>query len=373
MKNKIVYPDYENSILGIPNSILKYCGVKPLHKTSGVLDEYLKKDYKNVVVMLFDGMGMDCIENNFSEEDTFFRDNIKAELSSVYLCTTTAATTSMVTAQSPIEHGWLGWSCYFEEIGKLVNIFINDDGTIADGVLVAEYNVADKYMHYKSIFEIINEHGNGIKADNVSRYGTVLIEDLDELFEQTKKLCEDSQRRFIYTYWNQPDGKMHVCGCYHKKVRRVLKEIQDKTQELAKSCKDTLIIVTADHGLLDCGVKVIGHYPQIEKYLRCPTGLEPRCNSYYIKGGMTDEFTKAFKKEFGDEFVLYTKEEFLQKGFLGEGTPHKKSLDFLGDIIAVAVGETALWHDIGADTKFKALHGGMTEKEMKVPLIVLES
>ena len=190
MKNKIVYPDYKNSILGIPNSILKYCGVTPLHKTSDVLDEYLKKEYKNVVVivitsysihytklyedeylkkeyknvvvMLFDGMGIDCLENNLPTKDSLFHKNIKDELSSVYLCTTTAATTSMVTAQSPIEHGWLGWSCYFKEIDKLINVFINDDGTISDGVPAADYNIANKYMPYKSIFEIINEQGNGI-------------------------------------------------------------------------------------------------------------------------------------------------------------------------------------------------------------------
>jgi len=373
MKNSIVYPNYQNSILGIPNSILKYCGIEPLHATNAILDEYLRKDYKNVVVMLFDGMGMDCLISNLPKENSIFHQNIKDELSSVYLCTTTAATTSMITAQSPIEHGWLGWSCYFDELGKLINIFINDDGTISDGAPAADYNIAQRYMPYKSIFEIINEQGNGIQADNVSLYGTIRVESPEELINKTITLCNDSKRRFIYTYLNQPDGMMHVSGCYDKKVKDVVAEIQMGVQAIQESVEDTLIIVTADHGLLDCSVKVINRYPEIMKYLRLPTGLEPRCNSYYIKEGMIDEFVRAFKKEFGDEFVLYTKEEFLQKGFLGEGTPHKKSLDFLGDIIAVAVGDIGLWHDIGADKKFKALHAGMTDKEMMVPLIVLES
>jgi len=373
MKNKIVYPDYKNSILGIPNSILKYCGVTPLHKTSDVLDEYLKKEYKNVVVMLFDGMGIDCLENNLPMKDSLFHKNIKDELSSVYLCTTTAATTSMVTAQSPIEHGWLGWSCYFKEIDKLINVFINDDGTISDGVPAADYNIANKYMPYKSIFEIINEQGNGIKADNISRYGTVLIEEIDELFDKTKELCADDKKRFIYTYWNQPDGKMHLNGCYHKRIKEIVADIQERVADLRNSVEDTLIIVTADHGLIDSTVKTINRYPEIADCLRHPTGLEPRCNSYYVKEGMIDKFTDAFKKEFDGEFVLYSKEEFLNKGFLGEGVPHKKSLDFLGDIIAVAVGDIGLWHDNGADKIFKALHAGMTKKEMIVPLIVLEA
>ncbi|MBN2878806.1 MAG: alkaline phosphatase family protein [Clostridia bacterium] len=373
MKSNIIYPNYKNSILGIPNSILKYCGIEPLHETNAILDEYLRKDYKNVVVMLFDGMGTDCLQKNLAKENSIFHNNIKDELSSVYLCTTTAATTSMITAQSPIEHGWLGWSCYFDELGKLVNIFINDDGTISDGKPLTDYHIAGTYMPFKSIFELVNEKGSGIQADSVSRYGTILIESHVELINKTIRLCNDSERRFIYTYWHQPDSMMHISGCYDKKVKDVVAEIQNSVQAIQESVEDTLIIVTADHGLRDCRVKVIDHYPEIKKYLRLPTGLEPRCNSYYIKEGMIDDFVMAFEKEFSDEFVLYTKEEFLQKGFLGEGTPHKKSLDFLGDIIAVATGDIGLWHDIGADKKFKALHAGMTDKEMMVPLIVLET
>ena len=373
MKNNIVYPNYDNSILGIPNSILKYCGIKPNHKTCEALDEYLKKGYKNVIVMLFDGMGTDCLENNLPKQNSIFHANKKQDLTSVYLCTTTAATTSMNTALSPIEHGWLGWSCYFKELDKLVNIFINDDGVKSDNVPVADYNVASKYMPYKSIFDIINESDSGIKACSVSPFGMVKVEELDELFAKTAVLCNDDEKRFIYTYWGYPDGKMHVSGCYHKKVKDVVAEIQTKVERLANDVDDTLIIVTADHGLLDSIVSLIADYPEIAACLRHPTGLEPRCNSYYIKEGMIDKFTELFKKEFGDDFILFTREEFLAKGFLGPGEPHKKSLDFLGDIIAVAVGNISLWHDTGSTHIFKALHAGMTEKEMIVPLIILET
>jgi len=373
MKNEIVYPDYNNSILEIPNSILKYCGVVPKHKTSPVLDEYLKKDYKNVIVMLFDGMGIDCIQDNLPTKDSIFHANKKQDMHSVFLCTTTAATTSMRTALSPIEHGWLGWSCYFKELDKLVNIFMNDDGVKCDGVPVAEYDVARKYMPYKEIFQLINEQGNGTKACSVSRFGMIQIDDLDGLFSKTKTLCNDDEKRFIYTYWGEPDHLMHVNGCYDYSVKEAVVDIQKRVEKFTQDVEDTLIIVTADHGLLDSTVKVINHYPEINDCLRHPVGLEPRCNSFYIKDGMIDKFVELFKKEFGDQYILFTKDEFIKKEFLGPGKPHPKSYDFLGDIIAVAVGDIAIWNDNGADKIFKALHAGMTEKEMMVPLIVLET
>lgn len=372
MKNKIVYPDYDNSILGIPNSILKYCGVEPLNKTNEVLDKALEKGYKNVVLMLFDGMGIDCLNNNIPKENSIFHNNIKQNLSSTFLCTTTAATTSIRTGLSPIEHGWLGWSCYFKEIDKLVNIFINSDGVKREYESVADYNVAEKYMPKTEIYQLINEGGNGTAACSVSKFGMVKIDDLDELFNTTKTLCNDEEKRFIYTYWGEPDHMMHSSGCYAQVIKDIIIDIQKRVKKLSEELDDTLIIVTADHGLIDSTVTVLDRYPRLTECLHHPTALEPRCNTFYIKEGMVETFKQRFTKEFGDKFILFDRDEFFDKGLMGPGEPHPKSLDFIGDVVAVAVDDMALWHDNGADKIFKALHAGLTEQEMRVPMILIE-
>ena len=44
----IKYPDYENCIAGIPNSILKNMGIEPGRRTSELLDRYLaEKAYED--------------------------------------------------------------------------------------------------------------------------------------------------------------------------------------------------------------------------------------------------------------------------------------------------------------------------------------
>ena len=55
--SKIVWPDYENCIANLPNSILKKWGIQTVGKTLSLADKYLEKDYTNVVVFLLDGMG----------------------------------------------------------------------------------------------------------------------------------------------------------------------------------------------------------------------------------------------------------------------------------------------------------------------------
>ena len=91
--NSIVLPDYKNSILNITSSILKSYGINSRYSTLGLLDSALEKRYKNVVLMIFDGMGIDILENNLPD-DSFLRRNNRQHITSVFPCTTTAAMTA---------------------------------------------------------------------------------------------------------------------------------------------------------------------------------------------------------------------------------------------------------------------------------------
>jgi hypothetical protein len=97
--------------------------------------------------MQFDGMGS-AILNRHLPRDSFFRANKLRDISSVFPPTTAAATVSLESGLSPIEHGWLGWCLYFAELGTNVNIFPN---TLAGsgGVPAAPYHVAGKFMPYE--------------------------------------------------------------------------------------------------------------------------------------------------------------------------------------------------------------------------------
>ena len=111
--NKIVYPDYNNCILNTITSVLKYYNVECNHNSLNVLDEKLKKKYKNIIFIVLDGMG-DVILNNISK-DGFFNLNKLTTVTSVYPSTTTAALTTYYSGMPPYESGWVAWSQYFRE------------------------------------------------------------------------------------------------------------------------------------------------------------------------------------------------------------------------------------------------------------------
>ena len=122
---KIKYPDDDRSILSVTASVLKYYGVTDCeHKTLPEFDKALEKKPKNVIVMLFDGIGSSSLEYHLPN-DAFLRQHKVCNISSVFPPTTTAATTTVESGLSPLEHSWLGWNLYFNELGETVTVFRN--------------------------------------------------------------------------------------------------------------------------------------------------------------------------------------------------------------------------------------------------------
>jgi predicted AlkP superfamily pyrophosphatase or phosphodiesterase len=190
---------------------------------------------------------------------------MRAVISSVFPPTTTAATMSLETGLSPIEHAWLGWSLYFGELDANVSIFPNTLSG-SDGKPAAEYNVARRYIPQKSIFDKITEATNGeVKAVSVSPFSSYQIKSSKEICDTVISLCKEDGRKYIYTYWNQPDYDMHDYGTTPERITAAVKQFNDEVEEMCSSLSDTLVIVTADHGLVDTEWRIIKDHPDIDE------------------------------------------------------------------------------------------------------------
>ena len=364
---KIKYPDYNNSILNLANSVLKHFGAEYTHDTLPELDKVLEKNYKNVVVMVFDAMGSFNIKDMLSEHSFLVKNKVK-NITSVFPPTTTAATTTLQSGLMPSEHSWLGWSLYFEEVNDNVNIFIN---TNDNDEVVADYHVASKYIPYKNVIDKINETGNA-DACSVSPFGTYKIEKFEELIDGVKRICNEDGRKYIYTYWPQPDASMHKKGIHSSKVRYWIRRINAEIEKLSKNLQDTLIIVTADHGHIDGNNKLMSDYKDITDTLKWMPSIEPRALDFFVKEGMDEQFKAAFNKHFGKDFILFSKQEVIEKGLFGQGQPHPRFEGFIGDYVAVAITNKSVFVNENEYKAMKGVHAGLTEQEMTVPLIIIE-
>ena len=93
----------------------------------------IEKNYKNIVFICLDGLGINPININL-DKDAFLKRNIKQVLTSTFPSTTTNATTSLACNKLPLEHGWFGWSLYFDEINRNIEYY-GDYQWIKEGLI----------------------------------------------------------------------------------------------------------------------------------------------------------------------------------------------------------------------------------------------
>ncbi len=364
-------PNYSNSIVSVTNSILRHYGAATHHASLPLLDELLSKKHKNVVLMVLDGLGVNVLERNLPKA-AFLRKHVAAEISSVYPSTTTAALSSILSGKTPAEHGWIGWSCYFSEVDKCVDLFSSNDSYAKTSA--SDQHLAFTHLAYEDIFSQITKANDSVKIHGVSPYHEHKANSMEEICKQVETLCNNSGNNFIYAYHSQPDHILHDTGVSSGAIKAMLADYSQQIESLMNSAADTLLILTADHGMTKVKCKRVDDYPHITSQLKRHICVERRCCSFYVKDEYLYDFPVTFSETFGDKFELYTHDEFLQSGLLGDGNFHQKVHEFIGDYIAVAVSDIALWYrDInGKMSNFKGSHAGLTKEEMTVPLIIAE-
>ena len=368
-------PDYDNCLVNLSNSVLKAFGAETSAPTLKMADKLLEKEYKNVVVLLMDAMGISILEKHLAP-DGFLRSHLAGSYSSVFPPTTVAATTSMLSGLYPNEHGWLGWDMYFPGLDKNVTVFLNkeqlredENGGLTDPAPAAGFHAGFTYCAYKNIIDRINEAGG--KAYASMPFLDPFPQDLEAVLSRVEELCSKPERKFIYAYWNEPDATMHEKGPDSNKARELMISLEKRLEEFANDLSDTLLLITADHSQIGCDNYCLMDYPEILKCLVRMPSIEPRALSFWVKDEYKDSFPEIFREVFGDKFWILTKEEVIEKRLFGTGRDHDLFCDMLGDYLAVSVSDAAIFLTHKEAELMPGGHAGLTEAEMEIPLIAV--
>ena len=382
MKNEIILPNYNHCILNTITSILKYYNVQTPYSSLPLLDNKLKKKYKNVILLILDGMGSHIL-SNLSPNGFLIKNQIDC-VTSVYPSTTTAALTTYYSGKPPYETGWIAWSQYFKEYGRAIDMFSHKESYLGETIDYSRLNVFADTLNYDSIFKMIEKASQNIKAYEVEptysekrAQRTITANNIDELIENVKILCQKPDEKFILAYCDNPDALLHQYGTSSPEVHDFIISTEEKISKLYEELsEDTILIISADHGHKDVEkVYTLLDYPEIQECLIIPPSLESRSVAFWVKENMKSEFEKRFNSIWGNEFLLLTSQEFLSKHFLGFGKKHPKIDDFIGNYIALSTSTSIIRLESflaeGKPIK-KSTHCGLTKEEMEVPIIVLE-
>ncbi len=363
---KLTYPDYNNSILNVTNSILKHYGVSVKYSTIPELDKELLNNYNHIIYILLDGMGVNII-NEHLPKTAALRKYIKKEITSVFPPTTVAATDAVLSGLPPISNGHIGWTQYFKKENTDLVVFQNIDYYTHEKYPV---DLREKYLSFTKIYEqITNVSPNTLTNEFFPAFREGGSASFQEEIEKVLMVTHNTDNSFSYLYWTEPDLSEHVYGTHSQEVKKVINNLNTNFEELIKEINDdTLVICIADHGLTNIEEIPLFEHNDVTDLLERKPSIEPRATTFFVKEGKKEEFKTNFNKHFNDKFKLYTKQEILDSKLFGEGSQHPKINEFIGDFFSIATSKYMF--TFSSSKGYIGHHAGLSADEMIVPLIM---
>lgn len=384
----MILPNYEsNSIVNLISSILDYYKVK----NEGIwnysyppLADFKLPSHRKLVFLVIDGLGLNFLENHGKHTELY--KYTKTQLTSVFPSTTSAALTSLMTGQAPLQHGLTGWFMYFKELAtasvplpfmpRFAETPFDQNGIDIDKILNFDtiFNKIDKSMVIISPEQNIDSAFSQYCFKDKKRIG---YENLSQCFSLiSDNIINKNETEMIYAYIPHFDENAHKCGINSSESIDILNLLDNQFSELLEKAKntETLFIVTADHGLIDTSpdrILKISDYPAIQECLILPLCGEPRVPYCYIRPSKKEQFDIAVADHLGAYCDRYNLSDVLNRPLYGLGKRNPKIFDRIGDEILIMKENYILTDNILNEKSkdFIGYHGGLTKDEMLVPLI----
>lgn len=133
------------------------------------------------------------------------------------------------------------------------------------------------------------------------------------------------------------------------------------------------LLVIADHGQLNVPVSSridMGTTPELASGVIAVAG-EPRVRYLYVADGALDDVIAAWQAIFGDQASVLSREQAIAEGYYGPVPAAHAGR--IGDVVVICGGRTVSlasgWEPPSVNT-LVAYHGGLTDAEMRIPLLI---
>lgn len=386
-KDKMIAPDFKGgSIVNLMSSILKGHGAHSDYAPLSLLNPAEASCFKNVILLVLDGLGYNYVMAN--GQGTLFKKHLRGSMTSVFPSTTATAITSFLTGDAPGEHGVTAWYVYLKELGMVTRIlpFTSRFGHLdlrssgVDPKMIFSAEPVFKKIRIKSFalnhldlakseYNLANNEGARVRG-----YKT-----LKDLFEEIIKIAKGSkEKRYISAYWGKFDESCHKTGVKSRETKKHFKELGRELDNLAKALAgtDSLVIVTADHGLINVKKSeriYLEDHPRWAETLTLPLCGEPRVAYCYVRPGKTKQFEEYVKDRLGKYCALYKSEDLVKSGWFGMGEKHSRLNERIGDYTLIMKDNYVILDRVlgGKEVTHIGFHGGTSAEEMLVPLVVI--
>lgn len=363
-------------------------GGRARYPTLDGLDLDTLTEAKHIVLLVIDGMGYEFLTS--SREGRVLRRHLKGSMTSVFPPTTATAITTYLTGLAPRQHGVTGWFTYFSELGAVVTVlpFVTRLGAVPlrdlgvdpttllghvpvfDGMQRACFSVSPSQIAHSDF----NQAHTGSAELRPYHSLTDFVATIDAIVKQA------GGQSFTYAYWSELDHLSHAHGSASTAVEQHLAELDAGIDSLLHGLKgtDTAVLVTADHGFVDIAADRLidlANHPELTDTLRVPLCGEPRTAYCYVSPDRTASFLDYAGSELSKCAVCVDSAELIERGLFGPGDSHPRLADRIGDFALLMRDGYAIQDKLPGEQRPRmiGMHGGCSNAELKVPLIVAEA
>lgn len=318
-------------------------------------------DVETYVLVLFDGLGMAQLEHAGAGG---FRASLAGSLDAPFPTTTSVSLATIASGEPPSRHGQIAHLTWMPDLGQVVNclkwINLRGEPVAYDySSVLARPNLWERLR--AADIEPITVQPSDFSASPLSRvlYRGARFEgawDTDDLVNATLQLASEP-RRFIFTYVPHVDFAGHVFGLAGDEFSDAMRIANDIWSRLsAELPPGAALLGTADHGLKEFSDK--------EKLLiRDPRFDELRfagdSRGVHLWGDLG--LMQSFATESGGSLV---EPSDLFGPDLSEVAKSR-----LGEKLLLAPKDLAVLPR-GFDKRLRCYHGGLTEDEVAIPLLI---
>ena len=314
------------------------------------------------VLVLFDGLGTAQLDHPAGGP---FRSTLHGELDAPFPTTTSVSLATVATAEPPASHGQIAHLSWYPDIGEVVNTlkWVTPGGQTVSYDYPSVLPRPNLWERLRSAgVEPITVQPGDFSASPLTRvlYRGCRFEpawDVEDLVDATLDLAA-TERRFIFTYIPFVDFAGHVYGESSQEFTDAMSLSARLWERLVSGLPPkTLLTATADHGLM--GVR------DDDKILV----RDPKFNELRFSGDGRGVMTSG-DRSLIEELASETGGELIApESHLGPSLS-EKTTSHLGDALLMAPPGSVILPR-GFDKRLVAYHGGLSDEEVSIPLLVV--
>jgi hypothetical protein len=331
-----------------------------------------------VCVLLVDGLGWNGLRGAAESAPfltSLLSDSRSGRITTVFPSTTPIALTSLGTGLPPGEHGITGF--YLRVDGQILNLLaIPAEADLA--VVQPRPTLLEQAERAGITVTRVGPRrfdGEGLTQAALRGGAYAAAESVGELVTAAGAAVRRGERSLTYVYVGSLDGTGHRRGCRGGAWLEELFHVDLLAERLAASLPaDATLLVTSDHGMLDVPVENrtdVAATPELAAGVAAVTG-DMRAVNVHAAPGAAGDVLAAWRESLGERFWVLSGAEAVASGLYGP-TVREEFTDRIGDVVAVAAGDWALYDSRTLPayvSRLVGLHGSVTEDELFVPLLV---